>query len=190
MDARTRTIIEIETIHELLGELDYYRILQVTSDCAQEDVGNGFRTESRRLHPDRMAALRDANIVNKANDVYRLVNEAYRTLKDPEKRAQYDQLLSGGTIRMTDDAARQAQNDKQADDPEHAAKDPRSEKFWKMALGDWEAQNYKACVTNVNFALSFEPENPTFREWKEKAEKAYEEAESLKESNPYKLRLV
>ncbi len=190
MDARTRMIIELETVHELLAELDYYRILQVDSACPQEDIGDGFRTESRRLHPDRMAALRNPEVQSQANDIYRVVNEAYRTLKDPEKRAQYDELLKAGVLRMTDDAARQAQQDKQADDPEHAAKDQRAEKFWKMALRDWETNNFKACVTNIKFALSFEPGNDTFKEWLEKAEAAHEKAESEKESNPYKLRLV
>lgn len=190
MDARSRAIIEIETIHELLGELDYYRILQVDRDCPQEAIGEGFRGESRRLHPDRMQALRHPQTQEKANDIYRLVNEAYRNLKDPEKRAQYDQLLTAGVLRMTDDAARQAQADKKADDPEHAATDPKAEKFWKMALRDWESNNYKACLTNIDFAISFEPDNATFREWREKAQKAHDDAEALKESNPYKLRLV
>ena len=59
MDPRTRMIVEIDAIHELLGELDYYRVLQLQPDAEQAAVGTAFRQESRRLHPDRLAALRD-----------------------------------------------------------------------------------------------------------------------------------
>jgi len=190
MDARTRMVIEIDALHDLLPALDYYRVLQVDPDCAPDAVGDAFRAESRRLHPDRLSALRDPKAQSQANDVYRLVNEAYRCLKDPEKRARYDLLLAGGTLRMTDDANAAAQADKKADDPEHAATDPNAEKFWKMALRDWKNKSYKSCVTNIKFAINFERENEVFKEWLVKAEKALEDYEATLENNPYKLRIV
>ena len=190
LDPRARMRIEVETLHELLPELDYYRILQVERACAPDDVGNAFRRESRRLHPDRTSTLGDAAVAGKANDIYRLINEGYRVLKDPEQRARYDQLLAGGTLRMSDDAKDAAKNDKKADDPEAAATHPKSERYWKMALRDLKEKSYKAAVMNIKFALTFEPANETFKEHLKVAEEALAEAEKKKDKNPYKLRIM
>jgi curved DNA-binding protein CbpA len=189
MDARARLKVEIDTLHEIIPELDYYGVLLLSRDCDQDEIGDAFRDESRRLHPDRMSVLRDEAVQSRANDTYRLVNEAYRVLKDPEQRAQYDQLLEQGVLRMTDDAKSSADSAR-SNEPENAASHPKAEKYWRMALRDWGTKSYKSCVMNVKFALNFEPDNETFKEWLEKADAAQTEADSKKEKNPYKLRLM
>jgi curved DNA-binding protein CbpA len=190
VDPRLRMRIEVEALHELLAELDYYRLLQVERACSPDDIGNAFRRESRRLHPDRMSTLGDGGLAAKANDVYRLVNEGYRVLKDPEQRARYDQLLAAGSNRMNDEAKDAAKADKKADDPETAATHPKSERYWKMALRDLKEKSYKAAVMNIKFALTFEPTNETFKEHLKVAEEALAEADKKKEKNPYKLRIM
>ena len=110
--------------------------------CTHE-IGDAYRRESRRLHPDRMSSLGKAEATKQANAIYSLVNEAYRVLKDPEQRGQYDQLLAGGIIRMTDDARSGASDQKRANDPSNAAKHPKAEKYWSMALSDWEQKSYR-----------------------------------------------
>lgn len=190
MDARAQLRVEVETLHELLPELDYYRLLLVGPDCDQDQIGEGFRKESRRLHPDRMSVLHDDNVKAHANDIYRLINEAYRTLKEPDQRAQYDILLEQGVLRMTDDAMADAAEAARKNDPEHAANHPKAEKYWHMALNDWKEKKYGACVMNIKFALNFEPDNEVFKEWLEKAEDARKEDDSKKEKNPYKLRIM
>ena len=190
MEARRRLLNEIEALHELIEDLDYYGVLLLDKDCAPHEIGDAYRTESRRLHPDRMSSLGDGEASKRANTIYRLVNEAYRVLKDPEQRGQYDLLLADGVIRMTDDARSGASDQKRANDPVNAAKHPKSEKYWKMALSDWERKSFRACVMNIQFALNFEPDNDVFKEWLEKAKTARDEAESKMEKNPYKLRLM
>ena len=59
-----------------------------------------------------------------------------------------------------------------------------------MALSDWKNKAYGACVMNIKFALNFEPDNEVFKEWLAKADEAQKEADSKKEKNPYKLRIV
>jgi curved DNA-binding protein CbpA len=190
MDPRTRMRVEIETLHELLPEVDYYRLLQVEQDGSGSDIDRAFRGESRRLHPDRCAALGDGELSGKANDVYRRLNEAYRALKDPELRARYDEELRAGARRASDTARADADRDRsQAQGPEAAATNPKSEKYWAMALRDWHQGNFKGCTMNIQFALSFEPENAVFKEWLEKARLAAEE-KSKENFNPYKLRIV
>jgi curved DNA-binding protein CbpA len=190
MEARLRLKTEVDALHELLEELDYYSVLLIDRDCAPHEIGDAFRQESRRLHPDRMSALGDADAQKRANEIYRLVNEAYRVLKDPEQRGQYDLLLADGVLRMTDDARSGASDQKRKNDPANAVSHPKAEKYWKMALSDWEKKSYRACVMNIEFALGMEPGNEVMKEWLTKAKEARDEAESKREKNPYKLRLM
>jgi len=189
MNPRLRTTVEINTLHELVDELDYYRLLRLKQDCPQEDIGTAFRRESRRLHPDRLAALQDAELKEKANYIFTAVNEAFRTLKDPAVRLQYDQELANGGLRISNTALKKADQTRNADDPAQAATNERSEKFWKLALRAWGEKKYNSCIQNIKFALQFEPDNDTFKEWLAKAQEA-DKNDTKKKKNPYKLRIV
>lgn len=68
---------------------DYYRVVGVAPDASLDAIKNAYRTLARKLHPD----------VNKQADAERRftdLGEAYEALKDPAKRAAYDQLRAGG----------------------------------------------------------------------------------------------
>lgn len=72
---------------------DYYAILGVGRDASEEQIKHAYRKLARKYHPD----------VSKepgAEEKFKEVAEAYQTLKDPEKRAAYDQL---GTHRPGED---------------------------------------------------------------------------------------
>ncbi len=190
MDPAARLRIEIETLHELLPDLDYYKVLQLDPSAEPDQIGERFREESRRLHPDRMRTIGDADLKEQANAIYQLVGEAYKVLQDPEERARYDALLEQGVLRMTDDAKAGAQADKRSNDPEHAASHPKAEKYWKMALRDMKDESWKSAVMNIKFALTFEPKNEVFQEHLKEAEAAFKEADAKREKNPYKLRIM
>lgn len=64
---------------------DYYGIMGVARDATQDDIKRAYRKLARKYHPD----------VSKEADAearFKEVGEAYEVLKDPEKRAAYDQL--------------------------------------------------------------------------------------------------
>ncbi len=67
---------------------DYYEVLGVDRKATAEDIKRAYRKLARKYHPD----------VSKESDAearFKEVGEAYETLKDPEKRAAYDQLGQG-----------------------------------------------------------------------------------------------
>ena len=55
MEPHLAQSIEIETIAELLPELNYYQILQVDPLAPANVIEKSYRSEARRLHPDRYA---------------------------------------------------------------------------------------------------------------------------------------
>ncbi|HMA30209.1 MAG TPA: DnaJ C-terminal domain-containing protein [Casimicrobiaceae bacterium] len=64
---------------------DYYAVLGVERTAAADAIKAAYRKLARKYHPD-VSKEKDAE------EKFKEVAEAYETLKDPEKRAAYDQL--------------------------------------------------------------------------------------------------
>ena len=68
---------------------DYYEVLGLPKTANETDIKKAYRTLAKKFHPD----------VNKeagAEDKFKEVNEAYETLSDPQKKANYDQFGHAG----------------------------------------------------------------------------------------------
>lgn len=67
---------------------DYYKIMGVARDATEAQIKTAYRKLARKFHPD----------VSKEKDAearFKDLGEAYEVLKNPEKRAAYDQLGQG-----------------------------------------------------------------------------------------------
>ena len=65
---------------------DYYDILGLSRGASEQDIKSAFRRLAKDCHPDRNAGDKAAE------QKFKELNEAYEALRDPQKRAAYDQF--------------------------------------------------------------------------------------------------
>ncbi|KAF1686077.1 DnaJ C-terminal domain-containing protein [Pseudoxanthomonas taiwanensis] len=68
---------------------DYYAILGIEPGAGEAEIKSAYRRLARKYHPD---VSREPD----AEEKFKAVNEAYEVLRDPQKRAAYDQLRARG----------------------------------------------------------------------------------------------
>ncbi|MCJ2177723.1 molecular chaperone DnaJ [Novosphingobium album (ex Hu et al. 2023)] len=66
-------------------EIDYYELLEVSRDADDKVLKSAYRKLAMRYHPDKNPGCSDSEAR------FKQINEAYDVLKDPQKRAAYDQ---------------------------------------------------------------------------------------------------
>lgn len=69
---------------------DWYAVLGVTRNASLEQIKKAFRQKIIRIHPDVKNGLSYVN--NPLESIYDLLT-AYRVLRDPESRVEYDRYL-------------------------------------------------------------------------------------------------
>ena len=74
---------------------DYYATLGVAREASQDEIKQAYRKLARKYHPD-VSKEADAEVR------FKEIGEANEVLKDPEKRAAYDQAGSEGSARAQD----------------------------------------------------------------------------------------
>jgi curved DNA-binding protein len=65
---------------------DYYKIMGVSPDASEKDIKTAYRKLARKYHPD---ISKEPN----AEEQFKNMGEAYEVLKDPVRRAEYDQEI-------------------------------------------------------------------------------------------------
>jgi hypothetical protein len=70
---------------------DLYRLLRVERDATPREIRDAYRRLARRWHPD-------VNPDPAAAEHMGLINQAFETLSDPAKRAEYDLTLGHGEV--------------------------------------------------------------------------------------------
>ena len=70
-------------------EKNYYEILEIDKKASPEIIKKAYSTLAKKYHPD----LQPANLKSDCEEKIKLINEAYETLSDEEKRKNYDLIL-------------------------------------------------------------------------------------------------
>src|SRR5437867_4412542 len=79
-----RPIRSLSRAHSMpeTAPVDYYEVLQISSNAEPETIHRVYRLLAQRFHPDNKETGSESR--------FREINEAYQALSDPERRAQYD----------------------------------------------------------------------------------------------------
>ncbi len=73
-----------------MEDRNYYKILGVKKNASEKEIKGAYRKLALKYHPDRNRGDK------KAEEQFKLINEAYAVLSDKEKRRQYDTFGSAG----------------------------------------------------------------------------------------------
>jgi molecular chaperone DnaJ len=73
-----------------MAKRDYYEVLEVAKDAGEDAIKKAYRKLAVKYHPDKNPGNKEAE------EKFKEATEAYEVLKDPQKRAQYDQFGHAG----------------------------------------------------------------------------------------------
>ncbi len=99
----------------------HYSVLGVHAGASQESIREAYRRLAREFHPDRTSGSAAGG------DKMPAINEAYRVLSDPARRAVYDASLRGGLSETSGRAA--------------ATSDSSSDESGDEAMREWRYQH-------------------------------------------------
>ena len=153
---------EIRALARLLGELDYYQLLHLRRDAGSAEVKRAYHATTRVFHPDANRAL-EPELQEAVREIAKRVSEAYSVLRDPRRRRAYDNRLSetgGIRIQLSEASAEAGRRDAS----EREGRTPEGRRYYKMAQRDLVRRDFAAAARNLQTALTFEPDNASFRE--------------------------
>ena len=73
---------------------NYYEILQIDRNASPEIIEKAYKTLAKKYHPD----LQDEAHKKEAEEKFKIINEAYQTLSNPQLKASYDQNMMDNNI--------------------------------------------------------------------------------------------
>ena len=73
---------------------NYYEILQIDKNASPEIIEKAYKTLAKKYHPD----LQDEAHKKEAEEKFKIINEAYQTLSNPQLKASYDQNILDNNI--------------------------------------------------------------------------------------------
>ena len=68
---------------------NYYDILEININASPEIIEKAYKTLAKKYHPD----LQQEENKKQSEEIFKIINEAYEVLSNPEKKSMYDQNL-------------------------------------------------------------------------------------------------
>ena len=161
-------LIEVETLAQVLDQLDYYGVLKLPQGAGAAEVKAAYYRESRAYHPDRFAAVESAAFRELIGRIYRRINEAYTVLRDDRKRERYLADVTGPErarkLRFTEAEESAVAVEQKKKLEEQFGQTPNGRKFYATATLEAKAGRWEAAERALKSALMYEPANARFKE--------------------------
>jgi DnaJ-class molecular chaperone len=154
---------EIRALAQILDELDYYSVLEIAPNASVSEIRAAYHRATRRFHPDGHREIGD-ELRPVLGRIAKRVAEAYSVLRDPRRRQVYDQQIRGDAARVRMPLAQaEAQAEKQSREA-RLGKTPNGRRYFVRVQGDLARGDKVSAERNLRTALTFEPDNPVFKE--------------------------
>jgi hypothetical protein len=102
-----RVYMELRERLEVVDQQNLFQILGVPSTATRAQVKEAYLALARKFHPDRVATM-DLEVVRGHTDrLFQRISEAFTTLLDDKKRAEYLRIVEDKTLGGGRDRARQ-----------------------------------------------------------------------------------
>jgi curved DNA-binding protein CbpA len=203
MELDFRKKIEVEALHKVVDNLDYYSLLKLRPGAPIPEVEKAFAAQSKVFHPDRFFGVRDPHFMKKVTQIFKKLTEAYQVLKDPDLKKMYDEKMgfrakkgeapasSTGRHRTVPSNVSKAdlEREKAALDADEMVADKRARKYWDLAQIAEFNEDWNGVVMNLQFAMSYEKGNPLLEEKLRNAKEKMAEKQKAN-ANPYKIKIV
>ena len=155
-------IAELRALANIVGELDYYQLLEVEARASAAQVRSAYHAAARRFHPDRLRQEAD-EAREAAERIAKHVSEAYAVLRDPRRRKLYDQQLHGEGSRRLALVEGSAQADRQVSE-ERQGRTTNGRRYIALAHQDLAREDWKGAQRNLQMALTYERDNAWVKE--------------------------
>ncbi len=164
-DIRDRIETFVERAYLNLEQVDYYRVLGVSSAAGNEQIRTAYYKLAAYLHPDVHGMDIDPVFRNKLTKVFSRVVEAYKALSDSNKRRIYDSGLAGGRMRLRSGTTMQPRR------RQDSLVNAKAKRFFELSQAAMRDNDLRSARTNMKLALSMEPDSELLQEELAKIEK-------------------
>ena len=90
MDLSTEEIAQIQKMHDLVNERDFYQLLNVSQNSPIDDIKKSYYATSRKWHPDRFFRKNTGSYANMLEKIFIGINQAFKILTTTEEKILFD----------------------------------------------------------------------------------------------------
>ena len=141
-----RARARVAQFHLLLSRRNHFQLLGIDRGADDETITTAFKTMAKRWHADAFANVELGPDAEKADEIFKRLNEAYETLTDPHRREEYLVFLDRSAKGLATDV--------------HGVL--RAEAMVDEALLDMKRRQWTVAEEKLNEARSLNPDDPLY----------------------------
>lgn len=139
---------------------DYYQLLGIIRTANTDQIRSAFHRFAREHHPDNFVGSPEES--ERHTELYQHGSEAYRVLSDPVKRKIYDEGLSQGAVRYSEDRAKETRRTMRPPGGV-SLRSSKARVFFTRAHKAMKSEDWSQAKLNLQMALQNEPDNEALK---------------------------